>query len=157
MVGDERAWYWRLSGRRNLEFYAVLAGLRRTEARERSQELLEELGLATHADRRVAEYSSGMRARLGLARALLGRPAAIVLDEPSRSLDSLAAEAFRQRVATLARDHATAVLLTTHDLDQAADVAGTVVVLGNGRVEAVLPGGSDAAELHDAMRSLDPA
>jgi ABC-2 type transport system ATP-binding protein len=157
MVGDERAWYWRLSGRRNLEFYAALAGLRRTEARERSAELLEEVGLAAHADRRVADYSSGMRARIGLARALLAKPAAIILDEPTRSLDPLAAEEFRQRVATLANKHGAAVLFTTHDLEEAADVAERIVVLGNGHVQAVLPGDADPAELRDAMRSLAPA
>jgi ABC-type multidrug transport system ATPase subunit len=157
MLGDERAWYWRISGRRNLEFYAALARLRRAEAQRRCAELLEEVGLAEHADRRVGDYSSGMRARLGLARALLGRPLAVLLDEPTRSVDPIGAEGFRDRLTALAGDGGTAVLMTTHDLGEAASVAGTVVVLGAGRVRAVIPGGGDPAELHDAMRSLVPA
>jgi hypothetical protein len=64
MIGDERAHYWRLSGRRNLMFFAALVGLSRREAGARTRELLEEVHLTEAADRRVGEYSSGMKARL---------------------------------------------------------------------------------------------
>jgi ABC-2 type transport system ATP-binding protein len=79
--------YWRLTGRHNLEFFAALHGLRRKAGRRRAEELLREVGLLEAADRRFAGYSSGMRLRLSLARALLGEPPVLLLDEPTRSLD----------------------------------------------------------------------
>ncbi|MGI9029400.1 MAG: ABC transporter ATP-binding protein [Ilumatobacteraceae bacterium] len=89
VLADDRALYWRLDGRQNLEFFARMAGLPRPEAVQRSAELLERVGLA-HRDKLVFGYSSGMRARLSIARALLGRPPMLVLDEATRALDPLA-------------------------------------------------------------------
>ena len=74
-LGDERSWYWRLSGRQNLEFFGAMYGLRRRAARARAAGLLREVGLEQAADRRFDGYSSGMRARLSMARALLAEPA----------------------------------------------------------------------------------
>ena len=61
---DERSWYWRLTGRHNLEFFAALYGLSKKARKQRTTELLEEVGLADAADRPFGEYSSGMRLRL---------------------------------------------------------------------------------------------
>ena len=103
-LGDERSWYWRLSGRQNLEFFAVLYGIRRKEARRRVQELLGEVGLNHAADRRFDGYSAGMRARLSLARALVASPPVILLDELTRSLDPVAVSDFRTQVRRLASE-----------------------------------------------------
>ena len=82
MLGEERSLYWRISGRRNLEFFGRLQGLDREAARARGDELLERFGLGNVAERRCGEYSTGMRARLGLARALIASPPVLLLDEP---------------------------------------------------------------------------
>ncbi|MBW3557093.1 MAG: ABC transporter ATP-binding protein [Actinobacteria bacterium] len=146
VLGDERSWYWRLTGRDNLEFYAALHGLRRPAARRRADELLAAVDLAHAADRRFDRYSSGMRARLALARALLHEPPVLCLDEPTATLDPVAAASFRALVRRQA-DTGRAVLFTTHDLHEAAAVASNVVVLAAGKVAAKVDDRPDAAQL----------
>lgn len=153
MIGDERSLYWRLSGRANLLFYAALHGMRRDRARAQAAALLEQVDLVEASDRPVRNYSSGMRARLSLARALLGDPAVLLLDEPTRSLDPVAAGEFRERTTRLARDQRRGILLATHDLGEAAAVADRIVVLARGDVvlqEAT--GELDANELERRFR-----
>lgn len=151
MIGDERSWYWRLTGRHNLEFFAALHGLRRPAARARAQQLLGEVGLEQAADRRFAGYSSGMRARLSLARALISEPPVLLLDEPTQNLDPVAAARFRETVLELAEERGTGVLFATHDLHEAAEIATRVIGLARGRVAFVREGGTDARELEEAI------
>jgi ABC-2 type transport system ATP-binding protein len=146
VLGEERSWYWRLSGRDNLEFFAALHGMRRSAARVRTDELLATVGLTAAAERRFDRYSSGMRARLSLARALLHKPPVLCLDEPTRTLDPVAALAFRAEVRTQA-DAGRAVLFATHDLHEAAALASRVVVMVGGGVAACVDDRPDAAQL----------
>jgi ABC-2 type transport system ATP-binding protein len=134
MIGDERSLYWRLSGRENLAFFAALHGVRRRPALARAGEVLELVGLGAAADRRVSGYSSGMRARLSLARALLPDPPVLLLDEPTRSLDPLAAGGFRETAVDLAGKRDVGILFATHDLHEAVAISDRIVVLGAGRV-----------------------
>jgi ABC-2 type transport system ATP-binding protein len=134
MVGDERALYWRLTGRENLSFFAALHGLGRREGDRRVSELLAAAGLEHAADRRVLGYSSGMRARLLLARALVADPPLLLLDEPTRNLDPLAATGFRELASSLASERGTGILFASHDLHEAVAIAARVVVLSGGRV-----------------------
>jgi ABC-2 type transport system ATP-binding protein len=136
VLGDERSWYWRLDGRRNLEFFAAVAGLGRRRASARAAEVLTDFALTAVADRRVDRYSSGMRARLSLARAVLAQPAVLLLDEPSRSLDPVSAADARAHVRRQA-EGGRAILFATHDLHEAASLADRVVVLASGTVAAV--------------------
>ena len=154
-LGDERSWYWRLSGRQNLEFFGAMYGLRRRAARARAAELLRDVGLERAADRRFDGYSSGMRARLSLARALLTEPSVLLLDEPTRAIDPVAAVDFRDRVKQLASKDGRSLLLATHDLYEAAAVADRIVVLGGGRVRAERDGGADPSELEAELLSLE--
>ncbi len=147
MLPDERSWYWRLTGRHNLEFFGALNGLRRTSAAERADELLREVGLEEAADRRFDGYSSGMRVRLSLARALISRPPVLLLDEPTRSIDPIGGKHFRELLRTMARRQETAVLIATHDLHEAAELATRGVVLSHGRMAAIADGWRDAADL----------
>jgi ABC-2 type transport system ATP-binding protein len=150
-LGDERSWYFRLSGRENLEFFAVLNGMRRRDARSRAAVLLAEVDLAGVADRRFDGYSSGMRARLSLARALLVSPAVLLLDEPTRTLDPIAALAFREQMRDLAGRQGRTVLFATHDLHEAAAVSDRVVVLVGGRLTPVSEPEPDAATLERVL------
>ena len=151
-LSDERSFYWRLTGRQNLEFFAAMYGLRRREARERAEELLVEVDLIDHADRRFDYYSSGMRARLSLARASLATPPIILLDEPTRTLDPIAAGDFRERTLSMARDKGQTVLFATHDLYEAAAVASRIVVVAHGRVARLEDAGMSPQELDRAIR-----
>ena len=150
VLGEERSWYWRLSGRHNLEFFAALHGMSRREARARAEELLRLVDLEEQADRRFDRYSSGMKARLSLARALLHEPPVLCLDEPTRTLDPVAALSFRELVSVQAAS-GRAVLFTTHDLHEAAAVASRVVVMVRGRVAAVADESPDAAQLENLL------
>lgn len=133
VLGDERSWYWRLSGRANLEFFGSLHGMGRVAVRDRANELLDRFGLAPAADRRVDGWSSGMRARLSLARALLSDPAVLLLDEPTRSVDPMAAHEFADLVRDLAAG-GTTVLMASHNLHEASVLGDDVIVMVDGRV-----------------------
>jgi ABC-2 type transport system ATP-binding protein len=134
MIGDERAHYWRLSGRRNLLFFAALVGLSRRDAARRTEELLAEVRLSAAADRRVGEYSSGMKARLSLARALLANPPLLLLDEPTRNLDPLSASHFRQSAERLAHERGAGILFATHNLHEAVAISNRILVLASGKI-----------------------
>jgi len=135
---DERSFYWRLSARENLRFFARLYNVpyRKTEAR--LQELLERVDLAAAADRPFSGYSSGMKQRVAIARALLHDPPILLMDEPTRSLDPVTAIALRDFVTErLCRDGGKTVLLATHDLREAEAVSDRVAILVSGRVRQI--------------------
>ena len=98
--------------------------------------LLERVGLADAADRVVDGFSGGMRQRLGLAAALIGEPAVLVLDEPTAALDPTGALLVRDLLAGIRRD-GTTVLLSSHDLAEVADLADRIAIFAAGRVGAV--------------------
>lgn len=154
VLGEERSLFWRLSGRQNLEFFGALQGLGRDEARRRSSELLERFGLAAVADQRCGEYSTGMRARLGVARALIAAPPVLLLDEPARSLDPLAAADLRELLARLGGEGRTAILYATHDLHDAAEVATRTVGVARGVVAFEHPAGVSASQLQRSLAGL---
>ncbi|MBN2134868.1 MAG: ABC transporter ATP-binding protein, partial [Acidobacteria bacterium] len=88
---EERSFYWRLTGRENLEFFAALYHLDISQAGRRIDELLRIVGLDKHADVRFQGYSTGMRQKLAIARGLLSEPKILFVDEPTRSLDPVSA------------------------------------------------------------------
>jgi ABC-2 type transport system ATP-binding protein len=134
---DERSFYWRLSGRHNLEFFAALYGIPAARARERIGDLFEALGLAQAADRPFHSYSSGMKQKLAIARGLLGDPAVLLYDEPTRSLDPLSAQNIREWIAAnRRRSPRTAHLLATNQLAEAEQLCDRVVIINGGTVIA---------------------
>ncbi|MBI4230096.1 MAG: ABC transporter ATP-binding protein [Planctomycetes bacterium] len=129
---DERSFYWRLTGRENLAFFAAFHGLAPRDADGRIDRLREEIGLDA-LDRRYGEYSTGMRHRLAIARALLHEPRILLLDEPTRSLDPIAADVLRGILRrTLAGRKGCAILLATHDLQEAQGVCDRIALLHRG-------------------------
>ncbi len=149
---DDRSHYWRLTGRRNLEFFGAMAGLDRAVAARRADEQLERRGLA-HRDKLVFGYSSGMRAQLALARALLHDPQLVVLDEPTRSLDPVAADAVCDDLRALA-DDGRAVLLASHRLDEVLGLCDRVVLLADGIVTWSGPTGELGTDVGRLRASL---
>jgi ABC-2 type transport system ATP-binding protein len=127
------SFYPRLSASENLVFFARLRGLRRAAARARADEVLEQVGLAPVAARQVRRYTDVMEKRLSFARALLGRPRGLLVDEATRSLDPDAAREVRE-LATGCADAGAAVLWATTRSEELAGFCDRVTVLQDGRV-----------------------
>ncbi|WP_426246309.1 ABC transporter ATP-binding protein [Nocardioides sp. LHG3406-4] len=98
--------------------------------------LLETVGLAELADRKIATLSGGQRRRLDVAIGIVGRPELLFLDEPTAGFDPQARREFHDLVRRLAASEGTTILLTTHDLDEAEKLADRVLVLAGGRIVA---------------------
>jgi ABC-2 type transport system ATP-binding protein len=134
-TSDERSFYWRLTGRENLEFFARLYELDASTARRRTAELIKEVDLGEVADQQFMSISTGMKQRLAIARALLHDPPVLCLDEPTRSLDPIAAKHLRSFVShRLKREQGKAVLLATHNLQEAEEMCDRVAILDRGRI-----------------------
>jgi len=132
---DERSFYFRLSGRENLTFFARLQGLSGPEIDARTAALSETFELSPVLDRPFQEYSSGNKQRLAIVRALLPDPPLLLLDEPTRSLDPISAEGLRRALRAWAgagRDKT--VLITTHNLSEIEQLCQRVAILSRGRV-----------------------
>jgi len=157
--GDE-GFYGRLTGRENLQLFATMNNLAHSQALRRINELAELLGLEEILDRQTRTYSTGMLQRLGLARSLLHAPAVLLLDEPTRSLDPLAAAEFRRFLKTeIAGRLGTTLLFASHTLGEVEEIASRVVLLAAGRIVAFdtprnLCSQTGTADLQDALARL---
>lgn len=137
VIADERSLNWRLSARENLRIFAALHRLERRRVDEEIARVLEVVDLGDAHEKPVGQYSSGMKQRLLIARALLSRPEVLLLDEPTRSLDPVSARNFRQflREEVVGRQGCT-VLLATHSADEAFELCDRLAVLDRGRIVA---------------------
>jgi ABC-2 type transport system ATP-binding protein len=124
-----------LTGRENLWLFGRLYQLGTKEAHARADALLEQFDLVEAADRVVKTYSGGMRRRLDLASALIGRPRLLILDEPTTGLDPRSRLGMWEVIRGLVRD-GTTLLLTTQYLEEADELAHDIVVIDHGRVIA---------------------
>jgi len=125
-----------LTGREHMKLQTALHGMRGTDARERSEVLLERVGLSRAADRRVRGYSGGMKRRLDLALALVHRPRILFLDEPTTGLDPQSRTALWEEVQRLASDRGVTVFLTTQYLEEADVLADRVGIIDRGKIVA---------------------
>jgi len=134
---NERSFYWRLTGRQNLSFFASLWNLTDPEKTRRIERLFDLVGLNEKADTRFLKYSSGQQQRLSLARALLPDPKILLMDEPTRSLDPVAASGLQEFAKTeLAGKRGKTILWCTHNLKEAEDVCDTLAIIHKGSVMA---------------------
>ncbi len=134
-MASERSFFPRLTARENLDLFAALEDVPRSQRKIRISQVLEDVDLLNAADTLAMKFSSGMYQRLAIARALLKQPTILLLDEPSRSLDPESAIQGRSLIRRL-RSTGTTILLATHNLEEAASVADSVIVLRDGRVIA---------------------
>jgi ABC-2 type transport system ATP-binding protein len=125
-----------LTGRDHMRLQTTLHGLPKAERAARGIELLERLGLADAADRKVGGYSGGMKRRLDLALALVHRPRVLFLDEPTTGLDPSSRADLWQEVARLAREDGVTVFLTTQYLEEADVLADRVGIIDRGTIVA---------------------
>ncbi|MFG1797028.1 ABC transporter ATP-binding protein [Nocardia sp. NPDC049149] len=134
-----------LSGRDNLRVLAKYRGIGRTDV----EDALDRVGLAARADDKFRTYSLGMKQRLGVGAALLGRPDLLILDEPTNGLDPQGMAEMRELITTLADDGHT-VLLSSHMLSEVQEICDRVGVISRGRLIAE----STVAELRGASSLL---
>jgi ABC-2 type transport system ATP-binding protein len=125
-----------LTARQNLVFHAAYHGIGRAERNRRADALLAQLGLGDRGGDKVDNYSGGMAQRLLIARALMHAPQVIFLDEPSTGLDPQARLFVWDRVREL-RDGGVTVVLTTHDMDEAAALTDRVGIMDHGKLLAL--------------------
>jgi ABC-2 type transport system ATP-binding protein len=134
---EERSFYWRITGRENLQFYAALYNLSGKQARKRIDELLELVGLADDGDARFQNYSTGMRQKLSIARGLLSEPRVLFVDEPTRSLDPVSAQAVRQFLRERIAGAGKTVILATHNLNEAEQLCDRLAIMDHGHLKAL--------------------
>lgn len=140
---EEPAFWKYLSGRKNLEYFARAGGGRQEVGSRlaRVGDVLQTVGLAAAAGKRVKAYSQGMRQRLGLGLALLGAPDLLILDEPTNGLDPTGMREMRLLLRRLA-DEGTTILLSSHLLAEVESVCDRVTVMAHGRVVGDGPPGT---------------
>ena len=136
VLPESRGFAWRLTGLQNLEFYALLYGLRQKEAEERVNYLLEFTGLKERENDGYQRYSTGMQRKLLLCRALLRNSPILLFDEPTAGLDPVSAAEFRSMLKKLAREEKKTIFLSTHNLYEAQDICDRIAILDRGKITA---------------------
>lgn len=136
VVSDERSFYWRLTGRQNLTFFAKLNNIHRHEAQTRIENLLSFMELARDADRMFKDYSTGMRQKLAIARGLLTAPDIIFMDEPTNGLDPVSAQRLRKLIREkLVEEEKKTVIFATHNLHEAEELCNRIAIIHKGEVK----------------------
>ena len=124
------AFYGNLTGEENLDIVRRILGLPQSSIRE----ALELTGLAQHGNRQVKKYSLGMKQRLGLAEALIGKPPILILDEPTNGLDPVGIHEIRTLIRSLPKQYGCTVLVSSHLLSEIELLADDIGILNHGRL-----------------------
>jgi ABC-type multidrug transport system ATPase subunit len=136
-AGTDHGFYARLTGRENLLFFGRLNHLSSGAATQRVNQLAEQFGLSEALDRQVRTLSSGTVQRLSLARALIHQPSVLLLDEPTRSLDAIAAMEFRRFLKKeIVQRGGTSLLFASHTLPEVELLADRIAVIDRGHLLA---------------------
>lgn len=161
VLTETAACYRHLTAMENLRFFGALFGLEDAKIRTRAEHLLKKLDLWSVRDRKVGTFSTGMKQRLSLARALIHTPQVLFLDEPTNGLDPESASIVNRMIGDMARDEGTTVLLCTHQLRYADEICSSFAILDQGilRASGSLEMLGNAAGLHPtaSLRVADGA
>lgn len=136
VVTEHAQMYDHMTGMDNLLFYGAVFGVDAAESRSRATGLLESLDLSGAKDQKLATYSTGMRQRLSLARAMIHRPKILFLDEPTSGLDPESAQGVNQMIKSLAQNEGSTIFLCTHQLRYAQEICSTYGLIDNGTLLA---------------------
>lgn len=134
---EERSFYWRLTGRQNLEFFSCLYGLPPKNAKQRINEILWLLKLEEEGKDKFQNYSTGIKQKINIARALIHNPPILFIDELTKSLDPLTAEQLRKFIKEkLVKELKKTILLATHNLREAETIADRIAIIDSGKIIA---------------------
>jgi ABC-2 type transport system ATP-binding protein len=136
VLAGDRSIYWKLTARENLEYFAALYGMSSKQARKRAQEVLQKLGLEEKADELVEKFSTGMKQKVALGKALIPNAQVVMLDEPTLGLDPQSALNLRETILDIKREGRT-VLLTTHYMEEADFLCDRVAIIDGGKIIAL--------------------
>ena len=132
VTAAERDFYWRLSGRQNLDFFCAMHGLDQKQAERRVRELLNVFEI-DYQDKRFDSYSTGMKRKFSLIRALLHNPGILLFDEPTKSLDYNTSLELLKYIKSLKQQGKT-ILFATHNINEAEHLCDRFLVLNKGRI-----------------------
>lgn len=135
VLTENHGLYLRMAAREYLDFYGQLYGLDREVRSRRAAELLDRFGLADDVDRRLGEYSKGMRQKLALVRAILHDPEVLLLDEPTSAMDPHSAKLVRDAIRGL-RGGGRTIIICTHNLPEAEMLADRIAIIRRGQIVA---------------------
>ena len=156
ITADERSFYWRLTGRQNLKFFASLHNFYSYDAEKRVDELLSLIGLENRADDRFLSYSAGMKQRTAIARGLLNDPAVVFMDEPTKALDPGAAHTLREFIRErIVKEQGKTVFLSTHHLGEAEQLCDRIVIIDEGKIKVIGTIEELKSDLHKPNPTLD--
>jgi len=134
---DERSFYWRLTGRQNLEFFATLQNISPNNINRRINDVIDIVNLQDKADSRFLTYSSGMRQRLSIARALLHEPKLLYLDEPTKGLDLPSIKSMHRLIRQeLVDQQGITVFMTSHWLEEVEQLCDRIAIMNKGQIIA---------------------
>jgi ABC-2 type transport system ATP-binding protein len=136
VLAGDRSIYWKLTARENLEYFAALYGCGKKEAKERTERILERLELTDKADELVEKFSTGMKQKVALGKALIPNAPVVLLDEPTLGLDPQAAINLREIILDIKKEGRT-VLLTTHYMEEADFLSDRIAIIDNGKIIAL--------------------
>ncbi len=135
VLTEQHGLYERMKAMEYLDFFGQLYHLPASERRQRTLNLMERFDLSFALDKRLGEYSKGMKQKLALVRAMLHSPPVLLLDEPTSAMDPQSAKQVRDAIVELQRDQRT-FLITTHNLTEAQQLANRIAIIRHGRIIA---------------------
>lgn len=134
---DERSFYWRLTGRQNLKFFASLYNLSSKKSKQKIQELASLLNIENVLDNRFDSYSTGTKQKIGIMRSLLNNSQILFMDEPTKSLDLCTAQNLRNFIKNkLSRELGKTIFFASHNLDEVQRISDTLAIMDRGQIKA---------------------
>ena len=132
-LGEDQRFYEYMTGKEYLEFVGRIKGLSREDAEKEAEGILRRVKLSEHRNRKIKEYSQGMKQRLGLAQALVSEPQVLILDEPTSNLDPIGRYDFLKIIKEF-KNPGRVILISSHILGEVEQVCDSLVFLDRGKV-----------------------
>ncbi|MCA0455560.1 MAG: ABC transporter ATP-binding protein [Chloroflexi bacterium] len=136
VLTEQHGLYERMKAIEYLDFFGRIYRMNAADRKNRSLQLMERFDLTFALDKRLGDYSKGMKQKLALVRAMLHNPPVLLLDEPTSAMDPLSAKLVRDAIIELQRDEQRTFLITTHNLTEAQSLANKIAIIRSGRIIA---------------------